>query len=153
MSLSRKRAVVLGALIAVVAAAAAYAYWTSTGSGTGTASTKTPTGSVDAVQTSTITNMYPGDSPQTLSGKFNNTTGGPAYVTKVVVSIAGVTGGAGACDGTDYTLTGATMNVGAEVPAGNNQGAWSGATIQFNNKASNQDGCKGATVNLSYAVS
>jgi hypothetical protein len=28
-----------------------------------------------------------------------------------------------------------------------------GPAIAFNNKASNQDGCKGATVNLTYTIS
>ena len=156
MSLSRKRAVIAGALIAVLAAAAAYAYWTSTGAGTGTASTQTPSGSVNAVQTSTISNMYPGDTAQTLSGNFTNTNAGPARVATVTVSIASVTKAAGApagtCDATDYTLANATMTVNADVPAGTAQGSWTGATIKFNNKATNQDACKGATVNLSYAV-
>ena len=45
------------------------------------------------------------------------------------------------------------MSVGAEVPAGNAKGAFTGATIHFNNKAAvNQDACQDATVTLSYAV-
>ncbi len=61
---------------------------------------------------------------------------------------------AGTCDATDYTLANAAMTVGAQVPAGTGVGAWTGATIQFNNKGgSNQDQCKGATVNLAYAIS
>ena len=53
----------------------------------------------------------------------------------------------------DYTLTAAAMPVNAEIPVGAPVGTWTGATIAFNNTAANQDGCKGATVNLSYAVS
>jgi len=46
------------------------------------------------------------------------------------------------------------MTVAAEVPAGTAQGSWTGATIQFkNDPAVNQDACKGATVNLAYAIS
>ena len=45
------------------------------------------------------------------------------------------------------------MAVNAEVPAGTNQGSWSGATIRFNNKNVVQDACKGATVNLAYTIS
>ena len=59
---------------------------------------------------------------------------------------------AGTCDATDYTLANATMTVGAEVAPGSAKGAWTGATIKFNNKATSQDQCKGATVNLAYAV-
>jgi hypothetical protein len=101
--------------------------------------------------------MYPGDSAQTISGNFNNTNSGPAYVGTVTASIASVTKAVGApagtCDATDFTLASAAMTVNAEVPAGSAQGSWTGATIKFNNKASNQDACKGATVNLAYAIS
>jgi hypothetical protein len=45
------------------------------------------------------------------------------------------------------------MTVNAEVASGNAKGSWTGATIKFNNKASNQDQCKGATVNLAYTIS
>jgi hypothetical protein len=56
------------------------------------------------------------------------------------------------CGSTDFTLANATMTVNAEIPAGSSQGAWTGATIHFNDKASNQDACKGATVNLAYLI-
>ena len=78
-------------------------------------------------------------------------------VTKVTASIASVTqavGAVGTCDATDYTLGTPAMTVNAEVPNGNGVGAFSGATIQFKDKPLvNQDGCKGATVNLQYDVS
>ena len=45
------------------------------------------------------------------------------------------------------------MTVGHEVAAGTGVDAWTGAQLQFNNKAAaNQDACKGATVDLSYAI-
>jgi len=45
------------------------------------------------------------------------------------------------------------MTVNAEVASGTGVGAWTGATIKFNDKAgTNQDACKGATVNLAYTV-
>jgi hypothetical protein len=60
----------------------------------------------------------------------------------------------GDCSKDDYILTGALMNVAdKKIPAGNPKGAWGGATIEFNNTDANQDGCKGATVNLVYTVS
>ena len=75
----------------------------------------------------------------------------------MTASIAGVTKGdgapAGVCDATDYTLANATMAVNAPIPAGNAQGSWTGATIKFNDKSGvNQDGCKGATVTLTYTI-
>jgi len=130
----------------------AFAYWTQGGSGTGTAST----GDTDAItvnQTSTVEGLAPGVPAQTLSGNFTNPNDGPVYVTSVTVEIDSVTGGAGDCDESDYTLANATMPVNAEIPVGTG-GSWGGATLAFNNKADvNQDGCKGATVNLAYTAS
>jgi hypothetical protein len=100
--------------------------------------------------------MQPGDTAQSLAGNFTNPNTAPVYVTSVTASIASVTkaGGAvtGTCDASDYTLANATMAVGAEVAAGSAKGAWTGATIKFNNKVTSQDQCKGATVNLAYAI-
>jgi hypothetical protein len=137
--------------------AAAIAYWSAGGAGTGTASTGT-NAAITAIQTSTVSNLVPGGAAQTLSGNFNNGNTSPAWVTSVTASIASVTkaGGApaGTCDATDYTLSGAVMAVGAQIAAGSGQGAWTGATIAFNDKAATlQDACKGATVNLAYAIS
>ena len=141
-----------------VSTSLAYAYWTGSGSGTGTAATATGNQSLVVKQTSAPVNMGPGDSAQTLSGNFDNPNTGPVWVTSVTASISGVTKAAnapvGTCDATDYTLAAATMAVSAQVPAGTGVGSWSGATIKFNNKPStNQDACKGATVNLAYTIS
>jgi hypothetical protein len=154
-STKRRRAGIAALTVLLLAGGgAAFAYWTTTGtgSGTGTSGSNAP---ITVVQTSTITNLRPGGAAQTLSGNFTNPNDSPTYVTSVTVSIASVTkaGGApaGTCDATDYTLTGATMNVNAQIPIGTAQGAWTGATVAFNNKgAANQDACKGATVNFSY---
>lgn len=153
---SNRTVAVVVALAAVAGiSAGAYAYWTAGGSGTGTAATGTNV-AITAVQTSVITAMGPGDAAQTLTGNFTNTNDGPTYVTSVTASIASVTKDVGAvagvCDASDYTLTDAVMTVGAEVPDGTAQGGWTGATIQFNNKVTNQDQCKLATVNLAYAI-
>lgn len=154
---SHRKRTIAGAVVGMlVIAAAAFAYWTAGGSGTGSASAGS--GSALTVnQTSTLSAMYPGDSAQTLSGNFDNPNSGPIHVGTVTASIASVTKATGApagtCDATDFTLASAAMTVNADVPAGTAKGSWSGATIQFNNKATNQDACKNATVNLSYAIS
>jgi|1186.fasta_scaffold101955_2 hypothetical protein len=151
----RRCIVLLGVIAAVVVAGAAIAYWTAGGSGDGTAATANPTDQLVVQQTGTLTAMFPGDSPQTLSGNFDNPTGNLVRVNKVTASIASVTPvGAGTCDATDYILSSPAMTVNAEIPDGTGQGNWTGATIQFRDKAGvNQDGCKGATVNLHYVVS
>lgn len=152
---TRRIAVVTTALV-LVGGGAAYAWWSTTGTGSGTATTGTSV-PITVVQTGTLTAMYPGDTAQTLSGNFTNTNPGPVHVNTVIVSITSVTKAVGApagtCDATDYTLAGASMSVNADVPAGSGQGAWTGATIKFNNKGTIQDACKGATVNLGYTAS
>jgi hypothetical protein len=144
-----------GALVVGVAGGA-YAYWTATGSGTGTATTSTGASDLTVVQTSTLSNMYPGDSAQTISGTVTNNAANSAYVAQVVVSIASVTKAAdapaGTCDASDYTLASPTMTIGSDIASGATAN-FTGATIKFNNKAANQDACKGATVNLSYDAS
>lgn len=154
--LKTKRRALAGVGLALIMATAAFAYWTAGGSGSGSAEAGTTTG-LTVNQTSTLTAMYPGDSAQTLSGTFDNPNSGPIHVGTVTASISSVTkaGGApaGTCDATDFTLAGAAMTVNVDVPAGTGTGSWTGATIRFNNKATNQDACKGATVNLAYAIS
>jgi hypothetical protein len=155
----RRATVVLGVIAVLVVAGAAIAYWTAGGSGDGTAATSNPTDQLTVNQTGTLTAMYPGDSPQTLSGTFDNPTGNLVRVNKVTVSIASVdqdpsNASLGSCDATDYILSSPAMTVNAEIPAGNGVSNWTGATIQFRDKAGvNQNGCKGATVNLHYVVS
>lgn len=152
----KQKLLALAAVAGLVAiSTVAYAYWTAGGSGSGSASAGTTT-PLTAKQSSTLTAMYPGDSAQTISGTFDNPNPGPIYVTSVTVSVGAVTKAAGAeagtCDATDFTVANATMTVGAEVAAGTSKGTFSGATIKFNNKATNQDACKNATVALSYSI-
>jgi hypothetical protein len=151
--LTKKKVGLLTLATVAISSSLAYAYWTGGGSGTGSADTASNVQALTVVQTAPPTGMAPGDVAQVLSGKFNNPNTGPVFVGTVTASIAGVTKKAGAaagtCDATAYTLGGAAMAINAEVPAGTNVGAWSGATIKFNNKVDqNQDACKGATVKL-----
>ncbi|WP_144876078.1 hypothetical protein [Microbacterium sp. 1.5R] len=155
---SKKKSLIAAALAFLLLAGggtAAYAYWTSIGSGTGTATTGTSS-SIVVNQTSTVSNLRPGAPAQALSGNFTNNTGSNVYVTSIAISVT-VTKAAGAaagtCDASDYTITGSPLAVGADIPTGTGVGSWSGATIAFNNKGTNQDQCKGATVTLAYAAS
>lgn len=152
----RTVAIVTASTVLFVGGGLAYAYWTAGGSGTGgaTAGTNAP---LVAKQTSTVADLRPGGAAQALTGNFDNPNAGTAYVTTVTVSIGSVTKSmgavAGTCDSTDFTLAGAAMTVNADVPTGLAKGAWTGATIVFNNKpAANQDACKLATVNLVYTI-
>ena len=152
LSKSTKIIATVAAAAAVIAGSgAAYAYWTTTGTGSGTVSTAASALPVTVVQTSTINTLAPGVAAQTLSGNFNNTTPGPLYVTTVTAAITAVSG---TCIGSDFTLSNAAMAYGHEVPVGTGVGTtWTGATIAFNDKVTNQDMCKGATVTIGYTAS
>ena len=156
MRKSRKAIVIGGTVGALLVGGAAFAYWSTSGDGTGSAATSAGAPSLVVTETSNVTNMFPGDSAQNITGTVKNTAANSAYVTKVVVSIASVTqasGATGSCDSSDYTLDAAQMAVNKDIAAGATE-PFSGATIQFKNKpATNQDGCKGATVHLAYAAS
>jgi len=155
----RRTALVAGAAT-LLAGGAAYAYWTTGGDGTGEATTGTSAEeSVTVVQTSVVEGMGPGIAAQTLSGTFDNPNEVPVYVTTVTARIVGVVEAEEApedgytCDVSDFVLTEPVMQVGTEA-AVDDTTQWSGATLAFNNKAeTNQNACKGATVNLAYTVS
>jgi hypothetical protein len=151
----KKRTLALAVVAVLAVAAAAFAYWTTSGSGTGTAAVSSGGANLTVTDTSTLTAMYPGDSAQTLSGTVKNNADNKAQVDSVTVSIASVDkasgAAAGTCDSTDFTLASTTMTVGQEL-AKDQSANFTGATIKFNNKNTNQDACKGATVHLTYPV-
>jgi len=154
-TIRRKRSVVIGIVAALAVAAGAYAYWTQTGSGSGTAATGSGT-AITVNQTSTVTNLSPASTPQALSGTFDNPNSGTVHVTSVTATLASVTGGAGgtpACTIADYQINNSpttTISAAGQIPAGTGVGTWSGPTIQMLDSATNQNACKGATVNISY---
>ena len=149
----RTKAVAIAAALTVLSGGAAYAYWTAGGSGSGSAATSAGVTALTAVQTSVVSNLQPGGTPQTLSGTFLNPNTSPVFVTSVTASISSVTPASGlTCDASNYLIANGTMLVGAEALA-DDTSTWGGATITFvNNVLVNQDGCKGATVNLAYAI-
>jgi hypothetical protein len=154
---TKRKTIAVAAATAVLLSGAggAFAYWTNSGSGSGTAATGT-NAAVTVNQTSTMTDMYPGQGAQTLSGTFDNPNAGPTYVTAVTapsytIDATHVLAGCTVAGG-NYTL-GGTASVLADVPAGLSKGSWTGLTITMNNLGTNQDFCKGATVTIAYASS
>lgn len=152
-----KRILAVGLPLVVVAASgAAYAYWTSNGTGTGTATTGT-TLALTVAGATAPTDLAPGVAAGPVTVTVTNPGSSSVKVSQVVASIASVSKAAGApaggCTASDYTLSGATMTTGAAELAPGASTTFSGASLGFNNTGSNQDGCKGATVNLSYTAS
>lgn len=149
MKRNKKTTAILTVALLTVAGGA-YAYWTNTGSGTGTADTGTNV-AVVVNQTSTVSGLAPGLPAQALSGNFDNPNASPVYVAAVTATVTGTD--KSGCGPTDYTIAG-TAPVAAQVGAGTGVGAWTGLTIQFNNKSgTNQDACKNAEVTIAYTSS
>ncbi len=161
-SSSRKKksaAFVAAGVIGLATAGGAYAYWTSLGGGTGTATTRAGASNVFLVTGGSATAMYPGDSAQTITATVKNT-GTENY--KIQAVKAYVTTNKADCDGTDYKLNGAVAPVSEATaaslgvtpvdlaPAATTTVDY---TLQFNNKTTNQDACKGATVTINYVAS
>ncbi|MFF0343959.1 hypothetical protein [Kribbella sp. NPDC004875] len=149
----KKKILIATAATLVIGTGTAFAFWSTTGTGAGSATTSAGASNLAIAQTSTITNMFPGDTAQTIAGTVTNNASNSAYVNTVTVSIASVTkadGVTGTCDATDYTLATPVMTIAKDLAAGATE-TFTGATIKFNNKATSQDACKGATVNLAYA--
>lgn len=161
MKISLKKKLAIAATAATIASGAgiAVAYWTTTGSGSGSAATTD--GVVDTLSftTSTINAMYPGDDAQDVTVTVENTDPNESvYVSSVKAYLTVV--GSGACDSTDFLLnnsaapgTAATAVAldwtATELDAGESVDT-AVDTIQFHNKATNQDGCKDAAVTLHY---
>jgi hypothetical protein len=155
----KKRALIL--LVGIVAASGvgtlAYGYWTESGSGTGGGSTAT-TSALTVNQTSTVTGLYPGSTPQALSGNFDNPNTSAVTLTSVTASVSDVKKAgvsiAATCDPSNFSIAGTgTVGSSGVVPAGTAKGSWSGLTIQLLNTSSNQDACKGANPVISYSAS
>jgi hypothetical protein len=153
---SRKTTIIAISLALVIATSAvAFAFWTGVGSGSGNGAAGDVATPLVVHQTSTATGLTPGGPAATLSGNFDNSNGSGVFVNQVTATISSVSPGPDStkpfCTPGDFSLVGpATVN--AEIPVGSGVGSWSGITLQLLNTASNQDNCKNATVNISYAT-
>lgn len=148
---SRARKIVAGTAVLVVGGGAAFAYWTATGTGSGTATTGTVSG-VIVNQTSAITGLAPGGTPEGLSGNFDNSNDAAVALTTVTGSVTATS--ATGCLASWYSVTGTGTVVGGSVPTGTGVGEWNGLSVALvNDPAVNQDACKNATVTITYAAS
>ena len=148
--------VAVAVVVLLALAGVATAYWTQGGSGTGTAATGNTVG-VTVKQTSPAGGLYPGGPPQPLFGNFDNPNASSVFITSVSAAIhpgwsARSDISKPACTSSDFVIAGSAP-VSAEVASGLGMGSWSGLTIQMvDNPSTNQDNCKGVTVNLDYTA-
>jgi hypothetical protein len=153
--LHRKAAIFFTVVIVLGASTGAAAYWATSGSGSGDAAAGTSE-SVTITQTSTPSGLYPGGPAAALAGAFDNTNDGPVVVRSVSAAVSSITRTAVAiaaglpCTVGEYQLNGFPVTVGTAIPSGTGVGSWTGGSIQLLDSGANQDGCKGATVNLAY---
>jgi hypothetical protein len=154
-SIKQKVAAGLGAgAIVLAGGGVAFAFWSTSGTGTGTAATATGASELTVAQTSVLTDLAPGVAASPITVDVTNNATNNATVSQVFASITSVTPlGTNVCTAGDYTLSNPTMTITPTDLATGQTASFSGATLGFHNLATNQDGCKGATVNLSYAAS
>jgi hypothetical protein len=106
-------------------------------------------------QTSTTVGLAPGVAPAPITGRLVNHSAENTHITAVDVEIASITPrsnpAANACRVDDYQVIAPRMRVRRTLGPGGST-PFAGASIEFNNKLTNQDGCKGATINLHYTA-
>jgi hypothetical protein len=146
---TRTIAVLIAIGIAVIGGGVAFAYFSSTGAGSGTATAGSAAVPIVVKQTSSVAGLAPGVAPIALSGNFDNGNTGPVYVASVTASVTG--SDKTNCDATNFVITG-TSTPRVEVPVGTAVGSWTGLSIAFVNKTTNQDACKGAVAAIAYVA-
>lgn len=150
-SLKRSAAVVGVGALALGVSGVAFAFWTTPGFGTGQADTGDVV-AVKIVQTSVVSDLFPGGPGQALSGTFENDNAGPVFVEQVTASIPAsfsvVKDGKPACTALDFAIK-QPDRTGAEVSP-DDKSTWAGGTITLVNRSSNQDSCKNVMPPITY---
>jgi hypothetical protein len=159
-SFTKKRVLAaLGVVGALTIAVAAFAYWTTSGSGSGSATAGSDAGVTVAGNPSD--GIYPGGSVPVTTTVTNSSSSQAQYVTNLHVTISiDATHAGNGCEASWFTYKADSEASGDSNPhtvALDTEIAPSGNTtvdgqVYMANTASNQDACKGATINLAYAV-
>ena len=129
---------------------AAFAYWTTSGSGTGSGTAASSNGTITLTAHFASNALTPGGSvPVTITAANTGTSN--LYLStinagKISLDSTSVTAG---CLVGDFSLTGVSTTP-SEVKAGDKSDAVGTDTLNFANTDVNQDGCKGATITLTY---
>jgi hypothetical protein len=112
--------------------------------------------SLTITQTSVNVGLSPTEAPSLIVGRVTNNGPDDTFLTAIVVSIGSIVKATGAmpgtCDASDYVLVDPRMAVGVQLAPDGGSAEFSGARIGFNDKSTNQDACKGATVELHYVA-
>ncbi len=153
--LARRRGKVLSAALLILLSGAAMSLTPGTSAEAATPDCPPAQNSLTITQTSVMEGLAPGVGPVPIAGIVTNNGADSTDIIAVDVEISGVTTRAGSapgtCDPSDYYLSDARMPVGRTLAPGGST-AFAGASIGFSNKSTNQDTCKGATVQLLYTA-
>ena len=144
--MTKKRALVLGAVAILALAGIAVAYWTTTGAGEGSGSVAASNGTL--ALHGTITNQLApgGSSPVSFTADNSNSSSLQVGTVHAVVSIDEAHAEAG-CKASDFTIDDTVEN--QRIAAhGSNVALANEGTISMADTAANQDACKGATISL-----
>jgi flagellar basal body-associated protein FliL len=151
---------VVAIVVAIAAAVGAYAYWSASGTGTGAATAGTDSGVT--VAGDPANGVYPGGSVAVTSVITNSSSTAGQFVTNLHVTISiDATHALAGCLATWFTYKSDAEASGTDSnphsTAVNTQIAAAGTTsvaghVFMANPNTNQDACKGATLNLAYAV-
>lgn len=153
----RRAALVLVPTVAgVFVAGTAFAFWTTSGNGTGTGTAGQNT-IVTVNGVSTPSNLTPGGAAQAITFSVSNPGTSLQRVSGVTVAVDTVTKAsnapAGVCLPADFIVhqpDPINEDIGAGVTK--TYGSSQNASIYMNNTSVNQDGCKGATINLTFTA-
>jgi hypothetical protein len=147
---SKKQYLAAGAAAALILGGAgiAVAYWTSTGTGTGTATTGTSTDWAVVVDSTTLADLTPGGPTETVHFHVTNNNSGVQNLQATVASVTS-TSDAG-CGIADFAVGTTSITYGDVASHATVDGTFS---LQMKNLATNQDLCKGVTVNLKVDAS
>jgi hypothetical protein len=154
-----KKALAVTTAVALLAGGgAAYGFWTADGAGSGTAATGS-TVALTVQQAEPTAQLVPGGSVE-LQGTITNPNKFEVVANDMTVAIDSVTPAAGmTCAASNYSvmktafwITSASIDGLKATAPQTNSVQWMGVTLSMVNADVNQDGCKGATVNLKYTV-
>ena len=149
----RKRYVIPAAVVVTVlmASVGAYAYWSTAGAGSGSAGVQNGNATPLVIHSGPVTGLYPGGS-QAVSFTVDNPNPSSAYVATIHLSNVAVDSDHSSCVTSDFTM--ADVNENTRVLANASGAAMpTSGTLAFADTTANQDGCKGATLTLSFTSS
>ena len=157
---TKKRVLSALTVISILAiAVSAFAYWTTSGSGSGSATAGNDAGVT--VSGDPANGIYPGSDVTVTSTITNSSTTQAQHVNSLHVAISiDATHAGNGCDASWFTYkadseaTGAsnphTVALDTDIPASGSHTV--DGKVFMANTTSNQDACKGATINLAYTV-